>query len=59
MKLTDEDLKIHAAQLLEKFALPADALPGESRSQYDNRKIQESLSNRSTAPHSRPMWYKY
>lgn len=49
-KLTEEELKNEASRLVEKYVPPADALPGEDRFSYEERKRKEVLSQMATAP---------
>jgi len=49
-KLTEEQLKAEASRMVEKFGPPADALPGEDRFSYDERKRKEALTRMSTQP---------
>ena len=49
-KLTQEELKNEANRLVEKYGPPADALPGEDRFSYDERKRKEALTQMATAP---------
>ena len=49
-KLSDSELKAEATRLLDKYSPPADALPGEDRFTYEERKRHEALTRMSKQP---------
>lgn len=49
-KLSDEQMKAEAERILNQYAPPDDAKPGESLEAYKERKRQEALTNMSRNP---------